>query len=239
MEMIEQLYGPAYNWYQLYAEPEDVGHGGVNRKRTYCIGAHVDRTECLVDPYQLWEAVSADLRSMVRTLPRDYFLATKQEVMVEAARLAARRGKTFRATTCDLTYLLTEREALTAKALAQAYKERSRGRCAKDDCDLVAFLGDSATYSKTWSAASCKIPTFRTNVRSGLMWSFRHKRFLTNKEKLLCMGWPVVSAVSDSMQVPAIPALDIDRASALVGNGMHFGVVGVIQLIALCAFGPR
>ena len=235
--MIEDLYGGDYNWYQVLAEPEDVGHAGVARKRTYLIGAHSGRTEILHDPFELWHAVSSDLREMVRTRPRDYFVAPRHEVEREAARLAARRGKAYRPRRQDLSYLLTDRELDTMRALSKNYQD-CYGRKASEDDDLVAFLGDSYSYTKTWSAVSNKIPTFRTSVRSGIMWSFKHRRFMTSKEKLVCMGWPVVQPVWEGMEVPPIPAQDIERASDLVGNGMHFTVVGVIQLLALCCFGP-
>ena len=237
MAMISDLYGEAYSWYQLWAEPADAGHGGIGRKRTYCIGMHTEKSECLHDPFELWDCVREEIKAYVATRPGDYFTASKQEVLLEAQLLANRRSRRFRPQCFDMTYLLTEREARTVKLLQQHFYQTRRRR-AEHDRDLVAFLGDSFSYSKTWSATSGKIPTFRRNAKSGVFWSFRHRRFLTSKEKLLCMGWPVLDYVAREMQVPTIPALDIQRAADMSGNGMHFGVVALMQMIALTCFGP-
>ena len=68
--------------------------------------------------------------------------------------------------------------------LNEAFYQRT-GLTPESQPDLCYFLGDNPSYSKTWSAASGRIPTFRRNAASGKFWFPHVKRWLTNSEKSL------------------------------------------------------
>ena len=89
----------------------------------------------------------------------------------------------FRSNIGDLSYLLTERELETVAALNREYHSRYR-KPASEEASLVYFLGDSATFTKTWSATSKRLPTFRRNAACGKFWFPSKRRWMTNKEKL-------------------------------------------------------
>ena len=117
----------------------------------------------------------------MQTQPRDYFTADTMEILLEAEELARTRKISFKPGCTDLTYLLNQREYITAKDLDHKYERRFQLSPALD-IDLVYYLGDSAEYC-TWSAVSRKISTFRRS--SGLFWIPSQRRFLTGREKLL------------------------------------------------------
>lgn len=132
----------------------------------------------------------------------------------------------------DLRGLLNTRETSVLKALCKRYKDRFQ----KDpnmDKDLIIFLGDSEKRA-CWSAINKRIPTFRRN--SGKFWSVAARRWLTSREKLCSLGFPVSISQSLAMGVPILPMTDINRAQDILGNSMCFSSVGIIELVALASF---
>ena len=69
-------------------------------------------------------------------------------------------------------------------------------------------------------------------------WLPAQDRWLTSKEKLISMGFPVTAELADSMRVPLVGAKDCKRAADLAGQGMHFQTAGIMQLLALACFAP-
>ena len=236
MEMMEDAHGPDYEFYQLFTSPADVGHFACSRSRTYVIGAHRERTTLLHDPWQLHDAIKDHISNKVATRPSDYLVATAVEVELEAMEKARVRRVTYRPGAKDLSYLLTTRERDALFEYEQKYLERF-GVAASTNEDLFVFLGDNPSWSLTWSANG-KLPTYRMNPSSGIYWNCKYTRWLTAKERLVSLGWPVIPEVAEEMQVPMIGAMDAKRASDLAGNSMHFLCTGVQQLIALACFAP-
>ena len=105
----------------------------------------------------------------------------------------------------------------------------------RGDPDLVMFLGDNAGYSRTWSAASGKIPCFRNN--KGIMWCPFFRRFMVPADKLAVMGVPVNAEYCSTMSVPQLPVKDVQRQVSLLGNAMHFATATIVQFVALVCFG--
>ena len=75
-------------------------------------------------------------------------------------------------------------------------------------------------------------------MNQGLYWIPSLDRWMTCKERLASMGWPVTSECAQSMGTPMIGAVDPQQAASLCGNAMHFQTAGIMQLIALGCFGP-
>ena len=132
----------------------------------------------------------------------------------------------------DLTYLLHERERGVIKQLCKDYKQRFKLDPHKDPNFLI-HLGDNPAR-RSWSAVSGRIPTLRKG--GGLTWSVPLRRFLTGREKLATLGFPVTSTVAAAMNVPPVPVLDLKRCSLVAGNAMHLSCVGIVQLVALCSY---
>lgn len=134
----------------------------------------------------------------------------------------------------NLSYLLTKRERGCISAFKKIYKKTFTGHAAQSDKNLFMYLGDNTSNRLTWSATSGRIPTLR--MSGGRMWSEHAKRWMTGRDKLSSLGFPVTPEVSESMGVPELPVRDIKRASSIAGNAMHFASVTVVQLLALACF---
>ena len=236
MEMMSDCHEPDYEMYQLFCDPSHTGHSACSRSRTYVIGCHQERSVLLHDPWELQDLISRKVVKHACTYPSDYLVSTQMEVELEAQEKARVRGVPYQPGMADVSYLLTKREK---KALADYELEywRRTGCSAVTDEDMFVFLGDDPTYSLTWSFNG-RLPTYRMNSRSALLWSCKCKRWLTGKERLCSLGWPVLQPVASAMSCPMIPALDVKRASDLAGNSMHMLNTGVMQLLALCCVGP-
>ena len=107
------------------------------------------------------------------------------------------------------------------------------GKQAKHDENLFVYLLDSQQEGGfvTWSAKSQRVPCYRTKCAK--MWHVQSTTFLTNKEKLLTLGYPVTPGTALAMGVPILEVADCQRASSIAGNSFQFGAVGIIQLVAL------
>ena len=132
----------------------------------------------------------------------------------------------------NMRHLLNKREKGVARALDLKYTERFNAR-PKEDKDLIYHLGDSAKRM-CWSAVSGKLPTLR--MAGGILWVVRQNRILTAREKLASLGFPVTPDVANVMGVPELPLADVRRAAEVAGNAMHWGTVGVVQMVALSCF---
>ena len=236
MTMVEDTH-PSYDLFQMMFSTADSGHAGAKRDRTYVICSHQEHTSCKYDPEVMLRVISQRMKSKVKTVPSDYFLATLCEVQQEAQQLAIRRRIPFQPCCNNLEYLLTEREQRALRAYEKAYFDEY-GCCAQSDPDLVCFLGDNGSTWRTWSAKSRAIPTFRRNCKSGLFWIPSLGRFLTSREKLAALAWPVDLHISKAMNCQPIGSQDILRAADIAGNAMHFASVGIAQLLALSCFRP-
>ena len=237
MEMVQTTH-PDYAFYQLFSEPADVGFNGTARLRTWIIGAHVEKTVALQDPFMVFEQIKAGLKSQgIKTAVSDYLIASSMEIRAEESAWAFAKGLTaFVPGSTPQRHLLTNREELVRAELDCKYEVKYK-RPAASNKDLVYFLGDSAEYC-SWSARSAKIPTYRLNSSSGHYWLPHLNRVMTQKERLVSMGFPVATEMAEAMNVPKLGAADCRRAADILGNSMHLQTCGIMQLVALSCFGP-
>ncbi|CAE7232731.1 unnamed protein product [Symbiodinium sp. CCMP2592] len=226
MQMIMLLYGRYYDIQQLWVSPSDQGHSAVARDRTYLILARRGLVEQVHDPRLVYQQVSDSIRARVSTRPRDYFVATRRQVLQEGQRAAMVRKTVFRKAQ-RLDYLLNERERSALRMVQHRYREVFRTKAALDP-DLVVHLGDNPQNRLTWSAHSGRIPTLRKG--SGKMYNPFLKRWMVPVEKLSALGFPVTKDTAIAMGVPMLPVADYLRAAAVAGNSFHFSSAAVVQL---------
>lgn len=79
-----------------------------------------------------------------------------------------------------------------------------------------------------------EVPTLR--MAGGLTWSVKNRRFMTGREKLGMLGFPVTPLTAAALSVRELPVADPERCSMVAGNCMHWSSIGVIQLVALVSF---
>ena len=89
-------------WYVIWVipvEPGDAGHDGVARPRVYVLCLHRSKGFVICDPDVMYNSIKTATRSQVKTLPRDYCVATPREVEVSAMQLACSRHIIFQPVT--------------------------------------------------------------------------------------------------------------------------------------------
>ncbi|CAE7365301.1 unnamed protein product [Symbiodinium sp. CCMP2592] len=229
--MVEYLYGRHYVLHPFRVNPGDVGHAAASRPRLYIILAHKQRVVETTDVEMLFQRATSMLRRTAQTQVQDYFVANTHDMYLEASATAAQRKKRYNIKAKSWKYLLNEREKKTLSVLTK-FK-----RSADTDPNLVIFLGDNPNHTVGWSATSGKVPTLRMNT--GKMFVPSRQRWMTPREKLTLMGFPVVPRVALAMGVPMLPITDHSRAGQVLGNCMHFGCVLLMEFLALTCFSPR
>ena len=130
--------------------------------------------------------------------------------------------------------LLTPRERFLVYQYDIAYQEIYRSPAISNQ-SLVYFLGDRFEFSKTWSAHSGRIPTYRKNSAKYLHRS--SMQVYTGQDKLCSLGWPVNSKLARNMLTSPMPSIDPDRSDFLAGNSMHVANCSIVMLVALSCFG--
>ena len=236
MEFIVALMSPEYQCYHLTCSSADVGHTGCTRDRTYLIFRYIQLTECLFDPQDLYLMISQEIQSKVRTEPKDYMIATREEITMETLATCRLRQIMARPFGTNLTYLLNEREKRVLDYGCRMYQENF-GQSAYSDPNLAIFLGDNPEWGLTWSATSNRIPTFRMNA--GKMFFPFFGRWMCHSEKLATFGFPVRQHLAESMGTPVLPIKDERRAAGLAGNAMILPTVAIVQMIALVCFASK
>ena len=129
---------------------------------------------------------------------------------------------------------MNDRERALVSALDQDYRRMFQGVPSQDQ-DLFYYLGDNRNFSRTWSAKSGKIPTYRVNQAQYLQratW-----KVLTGQDKLASLGWPVQPQLAEELGAAVLPSMDAKRSRLLAGNSMHLGVASVVLLVGLTCFG--
>lgn len=237
--MLEESH-PKHDWFQLFSEPGDFGFSGTARYRTWCIGSHKELSCCRSDPFEIYDAIKDHFKENCQCQVHDYLIATNAEVSLQAMDAATELGLTHFVPGRDsMSILLNHREAKTVAQLNLDYECRF-GIPARSAQNLIYGLADNADYH-SWSAVSGKIPTYRFSQHKARYWLPSLNRWLTPRERLVSMGWPVCPAMAEGMNVPAIGASDRIRAEELakvIGNSMHLQTAGILQLLALACFGP-
>ncbi|OLP82307.1 hypothetical protein AK812_SmicGene37044 [Symbiodinium microadriaticum] len=228
---------PEYELYQIFTEPGELGFAATARARTYIIAAHKSKCVCLHDPFELHEAIKHRMADYASTTVADYLVATEQDILLEAQETGRVRHIPHRPEVQDYSYYLTAREQDSRNILDCKYRQQFKREPGADG-NLVYHLGDNATWNTSWSAVSGALPTFRLGASSAKYWLPRYRRWLTSREKLVAMGFPVTPETAEALGTPTVFATDVKRAADILGNCMHFTTAGIMQLIALSCFGP-
>ena len=236
LSVLEHLMEPDYQLYPLLMSAADTGHAGLTRQRWYVILRHVASTDCLFDPFDLYERIRGYISERVQTQPQDYMIASQEEILLEAAQEAIKRRQVLQPRNMDLRYLLNDREARVLDAACREYETRFHAD-PYADANFVIFLGDNPEYSYTWSAVTMRIPTLRLN--DGKLYFPFFRRWMVASERLACLGFPVRTRLSEAMGVPPLLIRDERRASQLAGNCMMLPCVAIAQMIGLACVASK
>ena len=132
----------------------------------------------------------------------------------------------------DCSYMLNEREQKVARVLDQEY-QRIYKKQPREQLDLVYFLGDNPSFSRTWSARG-RLPCFRRNT--GFYLQRATGRVMTSVDRLTALGWPTTEGIASNMLTTCLPTLDTRRGELMAGNAMALGNVSIVILVGLSCF---
>ena len=246
--LLEQVFGDTFGVYPFLIGPEDVGFSLVRRDRIYVLLVHTARAVLWDCPEQLLERLRSAGRA-VATRPRDALLATPAEVHAEALSRWARRVRRGEAHAWAPPILsggpagprvnpeavLTGRE-LAAVSWCDTECWQTQRVPPNTIPDLFYFLGDNPWARRCYSSAPV-LPTFRTNA--GLFWSPHAGRWLTCRERLACMGYPVYPCLARAAGTEVWDAPPGVPLAVLAGNAMHVGAVSLALLVGLACTRPK
>ena len=133
-----------------------------------------------------------------------------------------------------MLYILNQRERELVFKLDQDFRRIYKMNPVVDR-NLFYFLGDRYEFSRTWSAKSGKIPTYRLNQAKYLQRS--SMQVMTGQDKLASLGWPVEECAAAELGTSVLPAMDSQRAHLLAGNSMHLTVSAIVLLVGTVCFG--
>ena len=225
VKVLEELVGDMYFIRTIRMTPSDMGFPFMLRSRYHSL--LIRRQGRRGTPPESMQALyDAVVRDMTYQAPQDAmawaFCAPREELLAVEKAARSKRGfpPLHDGPTSDWTYLLTD----TQKLRLDAYEAE-----AADTAGMALFdLGQNVG----WSGRKAKIPTFRTNT--ALLWSRELRRWMTKKERLACMGFPVYDTLALAARVP-VDSITATAPLSSVGNAMHVANVGcAIALSCLC-----
>ena len=91
---------PEYHIYQLIVNPEDCGHAGVSRKRTYIYCCHSETCEYLYDVWEDYDEIKKVLCAHARTECADYFVASEQQKTLHTLDICRKRKIEWKGVPC-------------------------------------------------------------------------------------------------------------------------------------------
>ena len=176
--MVKILYGNHYNISYVFVDCCDQGHAGSSKFRIILVLNHKRRSKQIYDWVELYNDVTKQITKYCRTEPMDYLVSEDTEIMRDAELLASTRHKPLRwkGGKPNLFPILTSRERSAISSVKKMHKQKYNQN-AEENRNLFVYLADSQTKRVTWSGASNRIPTFRTN--SGKMWHVQSRQALS------------------------------------------------------------
>jgi hypothetical protein len=210
--------------------PGDAGYHLLKRRRKYVSLVHRTKVRVRRDMVAVYGLVRVHTSQPTACLPQHALVADDAELQADLLRVAALRGLPL---TVGLApqHLLNARETASEAHYQQLYFERF-GRFPNTDLTYIAHLGENSWSRCTWSVSSRQIPTFRTN--GGFYWHSATSSWLTHRERLAIMGFPMYEPLAAAMHTRRIE-LDTTQMASAVGNCMHLGVVYMVLLCTLAS----
>ena len=93
MSLVQLLYGFWYLLFPFYVSTDDVGHTGAARNRLYIIMVHKNKVRMVHDPYKIYKMIVKTISKHIKTRPSDYLIASRDEILRDAADVAHVRNK--------------------------------------------------------------------------------------------------------------------------------------------------
>ena len=224
MWILLSLFGDDWQLLQLPMDPEMVGFSLSQRPRICVVLLLRECVYLHYDVYGLYAEV-INVLSLVRSHVEECLCAAQPEVSRESWEIMQVRNHTrLGAPVRCMKDLLTQREL----DVVEAYEMQPRS-----EQEAVVHVGDN-TCRQSWSGQSMRIPTYRHS--GGYQWLLHRMRFMTIREQLTSMGWPVYNRFARAAGVATedlLSDIPLQAYRELLGNSIHVANMGVVVLIVL------
>ena len=236
--LIVAILGQYYDIGWLRVSPQDVGFGHMARMRLIVYGVHKRRALVTYNIDSMWEQIKVRLVNHI--MPRHALVAPLTEVYAEEVRRCNSRRIPVMAHhigDVDYSYTFTNHEKEYLKTYISKWAALA-GSTHMLMPDLCCSMNDNPERRVVWSAHSGLIPTMRTN--SNMLYFPAYKRWLTWKERLTAMGFPVYEPLA---RISNIPVMEISQqeSTMVLGNAMHLpaltcvtcGILACVRVVPL------
>jgi len=215
---------------EVYLDASEIGYEFLSRERQFLIFRHKTKTSSITDLSAMVAYVKA--RMYVSGDPSDVLVASNDELHEELWHHCNEKKVAFDPTQRSWEYALIASHHRYLKQYENDYKLRFQ-RDPKTVPALVFNLGDNPENRYSWSAISNRLPTYRTG---NTLYYFPHAgRWLTNREKLASMGFPIYDFVAAKYMVPRLMIEDRNEVGWMLGNAMHLASITTIVVCALAS----
>jgi site-specific DNA-cytosine methylase len=184
------------------------------------------------------EALADHLRSTTKLTIKDIYLEhTEAELLQEMKRACNSRSEAYTQKANLLPYLddweplLSNWERKNLQSYCQLWRKERKMDPHKDPSALFV-LSQSADGWATMTTAKGRVPCY-THGSSMRVYSPYKRRWLTAREKLNSMLFPVVPQYASIAGVGPMDMSNLEDGHRMVGNAMHLGNLGVVLLAAL------
>jgi len=153
-----------------------------------------------------------------------------EELSTAVAKNITPRCSSSRRSPC-WSYLLAPGELLHLKLYLEAWRLRT-GRSAEDDPNAFFNLGDNPENRYSWSMpargeTTGRMPGFRKSA--GRYWHAQSRRWVTDNERLACLGLPVYASMAAAAQCPL---LQIEGSKQMAGNAWQECNAALVAMVA-------
>lgn len=177
----------------LKFQPADAGYAGVSRPRRYDILYKKTVFALVADPHAILKRITRTL-SQHQVPPSEFFIDTTEGLRAEMLRSTQRECLASLEATLDggppLEHLLDKYTDNWSAFLSDWELKNLEAYIARFPDGSFFALGQSASKWPTTQTSSGAMPCFRRNGTDKI-WSVKHCRWATPREKCAAMGWPI------------------------------------------------
>ena len=224
--LLLKLLGEWYDIIVLRVDPADAGFAFIRRPRYYFV-LTLRGAVAAGNLQEMYDHVCSKLHYDVSEWPSWVWRASENELLDEENR-ARNHAKLepLDSPSSDWSYILSDKQRGGLEAAEAAWAQKY-SIAARDDPACVLDVSQSASRINLHRG---ELPTLRT--ASERIWSPMRKRWLTFKERLACMGYPVYEDLALAARVP-LDTISPTAPRFCPGNAMHVANLGIVVTVVL------
>ena len=224
--LLLELLNDLYDIIVLRAAPSHAGFAFIRRPRYYFV-LTLRGVATAGNLQELYDEVSSQFTYDISEWPSWVWRASQNELLEEENRARqSARLEPLATPSSDWSYLLSDKQRGVLKQAETSWANKY-SRAAHEDPMCVLDISQSSARLHLGRGV---LPTLRTH--SERIWSSARKRWLTVKERLACMGYPVYEDLAAAARVP-LDTISPTGPRFSPGNAMHVANLGIIVMVVL------